>query len=138
MRSVRTFLVSTFSSRERVLPSLAPRGRCAIFGEISNLDTLVDVFVVEPEDQQRLADALVEVTENVMKHKPGYVSANIHKSFDGTRVVNYAQWRGGENFEAVIENPALEVAEHLREAEKLGAPDVRLCEVAFSDGAPRE
>ncbi|CAA9443464.1 MAG: hypothetical protein AVDCRST_MAG02-4 [uncultured Rubrobacteraceae bacterium] len=103
-----------------------------------NLVTLVNVFTVEPEDQQRLADALVEATENVMKHKPGYVSANIHKSFDGTRVVNYAQWRSREDFEAVIENPAPEVAGHLREAEKLGVPDVRLYEVAFSDGAPRE
>ncbi len=46
-----------------------------------------------PEQQQRLVDLLVEATEAVMKYQPGYVSANIHKSLDGTRVTNYAQWR---------------------------------------------
>jgi hypothetical protein len=54
--------------------------------------TLINVFTVAPEDQQRLVDVLVEATQAVMRKQPGFVSADIHKSLDGTRVANYAQW----------------------------------------------
>ena len=52
----------------------------------SDLVTLINVFTVAPEDQQRLLDLLVEATESVMKGLPGFVSANLYKSFDGTKV----------------------------------------------------
>lgn len=67
--------------------------------------TLVNVFTVEPEDQQRLVDLLVQATETVINKQPGFVSANLHKSLDGTKVVNYAQWRSLEAFEAMLRNP---------------------------------
>jgi hypothetical protein len=54
--------------------------------------TLINVFTVEPENQQRLVEAWQRGTEEVMRHIPGFVSANIHRSLDGTKVVNYAQW----------------------------------------------
>src|SRR5215216_2179738 len=69
----------------------------------NNVVTLINVFTVRPEQQQRLVDVLVEATEAVMKYQPCYVSANIHKSLDGTRVTNYAQWRSREAFEATRE-----------------------------------
>ncbi len=53
--------------------------------------TLINVFTVAPEDQQRLLDLLAEATGSVMNKLPGFVSANLHKSLDGKRVVNYAQ-----------------------------------------------
>jgi hypothetical protein len=34
------------------------------------------------------------------------VSANIHKSVDGVRVTNYAQWRTREDLEAMLRHPA--------------------------------
>ena len=79
--------------------------------------TLINLFTVAPEDQQRLLDVLVEATESVMRELPGFVSANLHKSLDGTKVVNYAQWRRREDFEAMLENP--EAAVHMREAAKI-------------------
>ena len=48
----------------------------------NNVITLINVFTVRPEHQQRLVDVLVEATEMVMKHQPGFVSASIHKSLD--------------------------------------------------------
>lgn len=60
--------------------------------------TLINVFTVEPENQQRLVDLFVEATEKTMKSLPGFVSATIHKSADGVRVANYAQWRRREDF----------------------------------------
>jgi len=52
--------------------------------------TLVDVFTVTPETQQQLVELLGRATEEVMLHRPGFVSANIHAGLDGTRVANYA------------------------------------------------
>jgi Antibiotic biosynthesis monooxygenase len=48
---------------------------------------------------------------------PSYVSANIHKSLDGTRVTNYAQWRSREAFEAMFGNP--QAIECMKEAERI-------------------
>ena len=67
--------------------------------------TLINVFTVERQQQQRLVDVLVTATETVIGKQPGFVSANIHKSLDGTRVANYAQWRSREDFEAMLANP---------------------------------
>jgi hypothetical protein len=33
----------------------------------------------------------------MMKDEPGYIAAALHKSIDGIRVVNYAQWHSEED-----------------------------------------
>ena len=38
-----------------------------------------------------------------MQHLPGFVSASIHKSFDRTKVINYAQWRSQADLDASVE-----------------------------------
>jgi quinol monooxygenase YgiN len=96
--------------------------------------TLINVFTVAPENQQRLIDLLVEATEGVINAQPGFISANLHKSLDGTRVVNYAQWRSREDLEAMLANPA--AIPHLREAAALAAFEPHLYEVAYVDEAP--
>ncbi len=98
--------------------------------------TLINVFTVEPEDQQRLLDVLVEATGSVMNKLPGFVSANLHKSLDGMRIVNYAQWRSREAFEAMLDNS--EAVVHMKEAGKIEQKiEPRLYEVSFIDEAPR-
>ncbi|MGH9397975.1 MAG: antibiotic biosynthesis monooxygenase family protein [Terriglobia bacterium] len=71
----------------------------------NGLITLMNVFTVDREKQQSLIELLVKTTEEVMRYQPGFVSANIHRSLDGTRVVNYAQWRSRDEFEAMLRNP---------------------------------
>jgi quinol monooxygenase YgiN len=66
--------------------------------------TLINVFTVEPERARQLTDLLTAATEDVMQHIDGFISANIHLSTDGTRVVNYAQWRSAEAFQAMLQN----------------------------------
>jgi heme-degrading monooxygenase HmoA len=65
-----------------------------------------------------------------MKDLPGFVSANIHKSFDGTKVVNYAQWRTRENFEAIKQDS--EARPHMQAAAALGEFEAILCDVVDS------
>ncbi|MDQ2974447.1 MAG: antibiotic biosynthesis monooxygenase [Acidobacteriota bacterium] len=98
--------------------------------------TPINVFTVRPENQQQLVDLLIEATKKTMRHLPGFVSANIHKSFDGTKVVNYAQWRSVEDFLAIKQNP--EARPHMQAAAALGDFDPILCEVSDSIGIDGE
>jgi quinol monooxygenase YgiN len=91
--------------------------------------TLINVFAVEPEHRQHLVDLLVEATEAVMKKQPGFVSANIHKSLDGTRVANYAQWKSREQFEAIFSSP--EVIPHMQNILTFAKADGHLYEVSY-------
>lgn len=79
--------------------------------------TLVNVFTVSPDDQQTLVDLLDEATEQTMRHRSGFVSANIHASLDGTKVVNYAQWASAEDFQAMLDDPQAQV--HMASASAL-------------------
>jgi heme-degrading monooxygenase HmoA len=67
--------------------------------------TLINVFTVEPHRAAELVELLRQATEDVMCHVPGFISANIHLSTDGTRVANYAQWRSAEDFRAMLTDP---------------------------------
>src|ERR687885_573662 len=92
--------------------------------------TLINVFTVDPLEQQRLVEVLVDATQAVMRKQPGFVSANIHRSLDGTRVTNYAQWRSREAFEAMLKNQ--EAAEHMGEAARIAERfEPHLYEISF-------
>jgi quinol monooxygenase YgiN len=93
----------------------------------NDLTTLINVFIVDPQNQEKLVKVLQEATESVIQSLPGFISANIHKSLDGTRVVNYAQWKRKEDLEAMLQNP--HAREHLDECFKLSQPDPHLYEV---------
>jgi quinol monooxygenase YgiN len=68
--------------------------------------TLINVFTVEPTNQQRLLELLTRATEISVRHAPGFVSASLHRSLDGTKVTMYAQWRSVEDYEAMRQDPA--------------------------------
>jgi heme-degrading monooxygenase HmoA len=76
--------------------------------------TLINVFEVDPTRQEELIALLNQATANVMSTIPGFVSANIHRSLDGRRVVNYAQWQTREQFEAMLHHSA--AREHMDKA----------------------
>lgn len=81
--------------------------------------TLINVFTVDPDRQQELVDVLDHATEDVIRHQSGFVSANIHASLDGTRVVNYAQWRSAEDLQAMQADP--DAAGHMTAAADLAS-----------------
>ena len=67
--------------------------------------TLINVFTVEPKNQQQLIDLLTQATEQSVRTKPGFISASLHRSVDGTKVTMYAQWRSAEEYQAMREDP---------------------------------
>ncbi|HEX4659891.1 MAG TPA: antibiotic biosynthesis monooxygenase family protein [Streptosporangiaceae bacterium] len=89
--------------------------------------TLINVFTVEPEKQDRLIEVWQRSTDEVIRHLPGFVSANIHASLDGTKVVNYAQWESQEALASMLADPA--AGEWLRKLAEIGTPAPVLCRV---------
>lgn len=67
--------------------------------------TFINVFTVEPANQQRLIKLLTEATEKHVRHARGFVSSSLHRSLDGTKVTMYAQWRSLEEYEAMRADP---------------------------------
>jgi heme-degrading monooxygenase HmoA len=96
------------------------------------LMTLVNIFTVSPDKQSQLVDLLVRATEQTMRHLPGFVSATIHRSVDGTKVINYAQWRSQADFAAMKESTEARV--HMEAAAALATFDPIVCEVVDSIG----
>jgi len=79
--------------------------------------TLVNTFFTSGSgDQDELIKVLVDATEEIMKHQPGFISANIHRSYDGNAVTNYVQWRSTEHWRAAFQKQ--EVREHIKITEK--------------------
>jgi heme-degrading monooxygenase HmoA len=52
--------------------------------------TQINVFTVPDGNQQALIELLAD-SARFAKTVPGWISASLHRSLDGTRVVNYAQ-----------------------------------------------
>jgi quinol monooxygenase YgiN len=67
--------------------------------------TFINVFTVEPANQERLVDLLRHVTETSVRHAPGFISSSLHRSIDGTKVTMYAQWRTMQDYEAMRRDP---------------------------------
>lgn len=61
--------------------------------------TLINTFSCEPENQQPLIGSWIRATQERLGELPGIISAALHRSKDGRRVVNYAQWKSAENWE---------------------------------------
>ena len=87
--------------------------------------TYIDTFTVTPQNQQQALELLVEVTQRLRREVPGFLSANFHKSVDGTRLVNYAQYDSQEAVQAVTAK-IMEWAEvpTLVELRQLATPDL--------------
>ena len=66
---------------------------------------LINVFTVEPADQERLIDLLIRATDGFVNRAPGFISATLHRSTDGTKVTMYAHWRSAEDYQAMRGDP---------------------------------
>src|ERR1700744_3153889 len=70
----------------------------------NNYLTLINVFTVEPSNQQKLVELLKLATATV-RQVPGFVSSSLHRGLDGTKVTMYAQWRSPEDYNGMGSHP---------------------------------
>jgi len=66
---------------------------------------LINVFTVDPTNQQRLVELLTRATDKFVRRAPGFISSTVHRSLDGTRVTMYAKWSSVEDYEAMRRQP---------------------------------
>ncbi|HEU5046231.1 MAG TPA: antibiotic biosynthesis monooxygenase family protein [Rickettsiales bacterium] len=93
------------------------------------LITQINVFTVQPENQERLIELLKEAAHYV-SDVPGWVSASLHRSLDGRQVVNYAQCRNYTAQEAVMDK--LRKGGFFERNSRLGVAHPCLYEVAYT------
>jgi len=67
--------------------------------------TLINVFTVDPANQQKLVELLTLATDTSVRKIQGFISASLHRSIDGTKVTMYAQWRSLEDYQKMRNNP---------------------------------
>src|ERR1700733_11133625 len=70
----------------------------------NNFLTLINIFTVDPINQQQLVDLLIAATADVQKIT-GFISSSLHRSIDGTKVTIYAQWKSIEDYQNMSPNP---------------------------------
>jgi quinol monooxygenase YgiN len=93
----------------------------------ANILTLINVFTVEPINQQKLIDLLILATSGTVRKVPGFISSSLHRSIDGTKVTMYAQWESIEAYQAMRSNTT--ASPYLEEALTIAKFDPGMYEV---------
>ena len=91
--------------------------------------TQINIFDVPEGGQQALIDVLAE-SARFASTTPGWISASVHRSCDGTRVANYAQSESLEAAKRIIER--LRDGGWLDRNKALGEAHPGLYEVVFT------
>jgi quinol monooxygenase YgiN len=92
-----------------------------------DVTTLINVFIVEPENQQKLIQVLKEGTESFFSKQPGFISSSVLTSKDGHRAINYSQWRSINDIESFRGNPYF--APYIQRIAALAKSESILCDV---------
>lgn len=67
--------------------------------------TFINTFRCEPSNQAEVVRINIDIVNQVASTFPGFISASIHRSTDGTRVFNYLQWQSAEHLAALQRSP---------------------------------
>ncbi|MBV9710040.1 MAG: antibiotic biosynthesis monooxygenase, partial [Ktedonobacteraceae bacterium] len=94
--------------------------------QAASLATMINVFTVEPEKQQQLIETWFKEGKQ-FERLPGFISTTLHRSTDGKRVINYAQFQKAEDW-LDISRRAGQLFGHFR---AISQSDPHLCEVVY-------
>ena len=102
--------------------------------------TLINVFSCEPGAQQQLVDTWIRASDDVLGKVLGIIYSALHRSRDGTRVVNYANFKSAEAWENLLR---VGRSHWFAEMNKYGTKDPHLLGVCYTldrsvEGEPRE
>lgn len=89
--------------------------------------TVINVFETKPEQQQELIDQWMRFVEQITGES-GLIGTALHRSIDGSRVVNYAQWRSQEDVERFVQKYRAQMEAHRASASRI---DPHLYEVVY-------
>lgn len=83
--------------------------------------TLINLFTVKPEKQQSAANQVAEIYQTIVNKQPGFISASVHKSLDGTRVAAVARWQSQSALTAMQQLPEFQNSVKILEEEIVSA-----------------
>ena len=83
----------------------------------SGIATLINVFTVTAERQAAVVESLRAFTEKHARRLPGFIGAAVHRSVDGTQVINYAQWSSPQEMSQMLASASALV--HLQQVREL-------------------
>jgi quinol monooxygenase YgiN len=66
--------------------------------------TQITTVKMRPDNQEEVLSLMMERAKFMAK-QPGFVSVNLHRSEDGSHVVNYVQWTDKERLKAAHHSP---------------------------------
>jgi hypothetical protein len=95
--------------------------------------THVNTFHTSPQNQDALVASLTE-TVDFAATLPGWISASIHKSLDGTRVINYVQFESQAAADSVTRQ--LLASGHIQRNTRLGRVEPAQYTVAYTKEKP--
>jgi heme-degrading monooxygenase HmoA len=81
---------------EVVLVFHASGSKVLEIAEPSSVIAMINVLSTDPSRRDHLMDVWQRGAERFWEQMPGAVAAALHRSEDGMRLVNYAQWTSGE------------------------------------------
>jgi quinol monooxygenase YgiN len=96
--------------------------------------TFINTFRCDPLNQDEVVRINIDIVELVASRFPGFISATVHRSTDGTRVFNYLQWESAEHLAAMQRSPEFQAI--ARRFAGLIEFEPHLCEVAHTAERP--
>jgi heme-degrading monooxygenase HmoA len=84
-----------------------PEGEKASMSEIRKTDgicTQITTVKLPPDNQEEIVSLMIE-RARFMATQPGFVSVNLHRSKDGSHIVNYVQWTNSDRLAAAHHSP---------------------------------
>jgi heme-degrading monooxygenase HmoA len=106
-------------------------GISVISHEYHGVNFINEITTIPGPKQFRLLELVVANNERDSLVKPGYRSANFHRSLDGERAVNYSLWDSEEHLIQAISAMAGEDV-NLEETIQIASPDFRFYTLAFA------
>ena len=73
----------------------------------NQLLTVIVLFKAKDGQQASVVSAVKELFA-IAKKQPGFVSANLHRSLDGAKIANYAQWESSASLESFQQLPEVQ------------------------------
>ena len=76
----------------------------AEIGESNGICTQITTVKMNPDNQDEILKLMVE-RARFMAKQPDFVSVNLHRSKDGSHVINYVQWTNEDKLAAAHHSP---------------------------------
>ena len=72
--------------------------------QTDDICTQITTIKLPPDNQQEIVNLMIE-RARFMAKQPGFVSVNLHRSKDGSHIVNYVQWVNADKLAAAHQSP---------------------------------